>query len=153
HVFLALCIARQQSPKTQKREQESLGTAASRLICAATDVRVLAGEARRGRQVKHRGIVLKESPVGQNFFWGRRKPRVHRGGCALFERHRMLRHDRKSVGKWRRSVPEIPTSCRNCSIRGTTVCRAFAGTLDTVQSFKTGDRVVAADTHLYRIGD
>jgi CRP-like cAMP-binding protein len=65
----------------------------------------------------------------------------------------MLRHDRKSVGKWRRSVPEIPSSCRNCSIRGTTVCRAFAGKLDTVQSFKTGDRVVAADTHLYRIGD
>ncbi len=65
----------------------------------------------------------------------------------------MLLHDGKSLGKKRRPVPEIPSTCANCAVRGTTVCRAFADDLDVVARFKSGDRIHAADTHLYRIGD
>jgi CRP-like cAMP-binding protein len=38
-------------------------------------------------------------------------------------------------------------------VRGSTVCQAFLDELDVVQKFKTGDRIVAGDTHVYRIGD
>ncbi len=65
----------------------------------------------------------------------------------------MLLHDRRSLGKKRRVVPEIPNGCANCGVRGTTVCRAFVDDLDIVARFKSGDRIHAADTHLYRIGD
>jgi len=65
----------------------------------------------------------------------------------------MLQDDRKTVGKRRRSAPEIPNGCLNCTVRNTTVCRAFSSSLDVVQKFKIGDRIVAADEHLYRIGD
>lgn len=50
-------------------------------------------------------------------------------------------------------VPKIPNGCERCSVRGTTVCRAFLDDLSVVQEFKTGDRIVTADTHIYRIGD
>jgi CRP-like cAMP-binding protein len=47
----------------------------------------------------------------------------------------------------------VPDGCVNCSVRGTTACRAFLTDLDVVQDLKTGDRILAADAHLYRIGD
>ncbi len=65
----------------------------------------------------------------------------------------MLQEDRRTSGKRRRSAPEIPNGCLSCAVRNTTVCRAFSNRLDVVQSFKSGDRILAADTHLYRIGD
>lgn len=65
----------------------------------------------------------------------------------------MLQVDRKATGRKRRLAPKIPNGCMNCSVRDTTVCRAFSNSLNIVQSFKSGDRVLAADTHLYRMGD
>jgi CRP/FNR family transcriptional regulator len=65
----------------------------------------------------------------------------------------MLQDDRKIVGRRHRSAPKIPSGCVNCTVRNTTLCRAFSNKLDVVQNFKSGDRILAADTHLYRIGD
>jgi len=65
----------------------------------------------------------------------------------------MLQVDRKTIGRKRRLAPKIPNGCLNCTVRDATVCRAFASDLDVVQNFKSGDRIVTADTHLYRIGD
>lgn len=52
-----------------------------------------------------------------------------------------------------RPVPAVPSGCANCPIGHLTVCQAFAGKLDIVQSFKTGDRILPAGSHVYRIGD
>ena len=65
----------------------------------------------------------------------------------------MLHADRKATGRKRRLAPKVPNGCLNCSVRETTVCRAFLNRLNVVQSFKTGDRILAADTHIYRMGD
>jgi CRP-like cAMP-binding protein len=47
----------------------------------------------------------------------------------------------------------VPDGCTNCAVRGTTACRAFLSDLGVVQDLKIGDRILAADAHLYRIGD
>src|SRR5262245_31925680 len=65
----------------------------------------------------------------------------------------MLQRDRRPSGKKHRPVPRVPSDCAQCAIRNTTVCRAFVGSLEVVQSFKSGDRILVADTHLYRVGD
>jgi len=65
----------------------------------------------------------------------------------------MLQRDRRPSGKKHRPTPRVPNGCAQCTIRNTTVCRAFSGNLDVVQDFKSGDRILVADTHLYRVGD
>lgn len=56
---------------------------------------------------------------------------------------------------WPKKLPVIPTSCGNCPIRLSTVCRPLAAgsQLDVVQKFKTGDRVLAAGMDLFRPGE
>jgi len=61
--------------------------------------------------------------------------------------------DRRTVTRNRRLPPHVPSGCRNCTIRDLTICRAAANDTDILQRFKTGDRIAAAQTHLYSMGD
>ncbi len=61
--------------------------------------------------------------------------------------------DRKTVTRHRRLPPQVPSGCKNCAIRELTICRAAANDIDILQRFKTGDRIVAAQSHLYSMGD
>lgn len=65
----------------------------------------------------------------------------------------MLQADRRATGRKRRPAPKVPNGCLNCSVRERNLCRAFSSKLNIVQGFKTGDRILAADTHVYRMGD
>ena len=62
-------------------------------------------------------------------------------------------HQRNSVGRRHKYVPEVPNGCSNCPVRNATVCQAFASNLDVVRNYKTGDRILPANAHVYRIGD
>ncbi len=53
-----------------------------------------------------------------------------------------------------RKLPAIPANCRECPIRGLTVCQPLEGDhLEIVQRFKLGDRVLRAGSQLYRPGE
>ena len=65
----------------------------------------------------------------------------------------MLQPERKAAGRKHRPAPKVPNGCVNCGVRNTTICRAFSDKLNIVQGFKTGDRILKADAHIYRVGD
>ncbi len=62
-------------------------------------------------------------------------------------------HLRNAVGRRYKYVPEVPNGCSNCPVRNATVCQAFATNLEVVRNYKTGDRILPAHAHVYRIGD
>jgi CRP-like cAMP-binding protein len=58
------------------------------------------------------------------------------------------------VWKNQAETPHIPKDCSHCAIRETTICGAIrSDQLDILQQFKSSDRIVPAQTHLYRAGE